>query len=141
MLRYADASALVRTYLDDEEADDLKDLLFSGREPTITSEIVDLEVTGAVMAAARARRIRSAEPILGRFREDVASDGPLSLLDLDPEATLPAARQLMLEHPLRTLDAIHLAVALEEAETQELVFVTRNRTQAAAARRLGLAVL
>lgn len=140
MLRYADASALARVYLDDEEAEDLEELLLLGREPTVSCEIARLEVTGAVMSAARARRVRDAGTLLGRFETDIGPEGQVSLLDLDPEETLPAARRLMLEHPLRTLDAIHLAVALEEAETQELVFVTRDRTQAAAARRLGLTV-
>ena len=48
----------------------------------------------------------------------------------------------MLEHRLRTLDAMHLAVAAEEApalaDEGEVVFVTRDQDQATAAAALGL---
>lgn len=61
-----------------------------------------------------------------------------------PRRTLDTARRLVLTQRLRTLDAIHLAVALEEgralAGDDPFVFVTRDGYQAAAAAALGLTV-
>jgi uncharacterized protein len=69
----------------------------------------------------------------------------VALVRLRPEIILPAAYRLVLDHRLRTLDVVHLAVALEEApglsEDGEVVLVTRDEDQAKAARRAGLAVL
>lgn len=140
MVHYVDPSALVGVYLDEPHARPLREQLMRGEPPMVTSELSRLEIASAVLAGARAKRIRRPEVVLEHFEADSSADGTVGLLDLVPEETLPAARQLMLEHPLRTLDAIHLAVALEEAETQELVFVTRDRAQATVARRLGLSV-
>jgi hypothetical protein len=57
---------------------------------------------------------------------------------------MPAAYRLVAEHGLRTLDAIHLAVCVEDcpafAGDDAIVFVTRNSVQASAARALGLEV-
>jgi hypothetical protein len=55
------------------------------------------------------------------------------------------ARKLVLDHPLRTLDAIHLATALIEATAfaggDEVAMVTRDQRQATAAKACGLRVL
>jgi predicted nucleic acid-binding protein len=54
------------------------------------------------------------------------------------------ARQIVLDHPVRTLDAIHLAVATttaaELAAGDTVEFVTRDSRQADAAKALGLPV-
>src|SRR4029450_3492853 len=56
----------------------------------------------------------------------------------------PPAPPLVVEHPLRTLDAVHLAIALEDglaiSAPDQLALVTRDRRQAEAARALGLPV-
>jgi hypothetical protein len=66
-----------------------------------------------------------------------------SVVDLDPPIILPCARDLVLEHRLGTLHAIHLAVAVEERRRSPdpVVFVTRDADQAAAARALGFPLL
>ena len=68
----------------------------------------------------------------------------MTLVALIPAAVVARAYGLVLEHRLRTLDAIHIAVALDEdaalATGDELVFVTRDTEQAAAAAAVGLAV-
>ena len=74
----------------------------------------------------------------------MGADGHILLLELEPRAVLPRARALCEDHRLRALDAIHLAVALNEGESledeAELVFVTRDADQAAAAQAEGLRV-
>ncbi|MGH3720165.1 MAG: hypothetical protein ACRDRI_15245 [Pseudonocardiaceae bacterium] len=54
----------------------------------------------------------------------------------------PQARQLVLDHPVRTLDAIHLAVATttatELAAGEPLEFITCDQRQAQTADALGL---
>ncbi len=78
------------------------------------------------------------------FDAHCADGHPISLLQLRPDMALPLAHRLVIDHALRTLDAIHLAVALEEcpplAGDAGVVFVTRDRAQARAARGLGLTV-
>lgn len=141
---YADSSALVRAYFEDEdEHQTLRDLLLESGEQVITSELARIEIASAVQSAARAGRIPDAEALEQSIEIDYDIGGPLILLDLDARITLPVAQQLVREHRLRTLDAIHLAVALDAprfAGSEDVVLVTRDADQAAAARALGLAV-
>jgi predicted nucleic acid-binding protein len=71
-------------------------------------------------------------------------EGPLTLLALRPDPVLELARRLVERHRLRTLDAIHLAVALEDgrrvAGEEQLELVTCDHEQRAAAQAAGLAV-
>lgn len=141
-LLYADTSALVRAYLPDEpDHTELRAMLLEGRDAVVTSELAHLEVASAVRAAARTGRIRRWRDLLVQFDVDSGADGPILLLALRPEVILPTAHRLVLEHPLRTIDAVHLAVAIEECpqlvKDGEVAFLTRDADQAAAARRLG----
>jgi predicted nucleic acid-binding protein len=88
--------------------------------------------------------VRRWQELAARIETDCGERGPLTLLTLRPAVVFDAARKLVLEHQLRTLDAIHLAVALEEcpalAEGKQVVFVTRDEDQAAVASAVGLAL-
>lgn len=142
-LLYADTSALVGAYFADEPDHALlRQQLLLGPEPVVTSELARVELASAVFAAARGGRLRRPRVVLDRFDADCASDGPLALLRLDSATILARARELVGEHPLRSLDAIHLAVAsrdaVELAAGEPVVLVTRDAAQAAAARALGL---
>ena len=144
-LLYADTSALVRAYFADErDHAALRSMLLEGEEPVVTSELARIELASAIRAASRARRLRGADGLLARIDRDCAEDGPIALLALRPETVFPIAYQLVLDHDLRTLDAIHLAVALEEcpslAAGGEVAFVTRDEDQGATADALGFAV-
>jgi len=142
-LIYADSSALVRAYFPDE-ADhvDLRTLLLEGKDAVVTSEIARLELASAARAASSAGRLPRWSELLARIDVDLAEGGPIGAIGLRPDLIFPAAYRLVVEHRLRTLDAIHLAVCVEEcpafAGDDTIIFVTRDREQAAAARALGL---
>ncbi len=144
-LLYADTSALVRAYFADE-ADHrvLRETLLEGGDPVVTSELARVELASAIRAAGASGRLRRPNGVLARIDADCREAGPIALLRLRPQAVLPRAYDLVLEHRLRTLDAIHLAVAQEEcpliAGDDEFVFVTRDEDQAAAAAAVGFAV-
>jgi len=143
-LIYADSSALVRAYFPDEpDHADMRTLLLEGNEPVVTSEIARLELASAARAASSGGRLSRWSELLARIDLDLAEGGPIGPIGLRPDLILPAAYRLVVEHRLRTLDAIHLAVCVEEcpafAGDDTIIFVTRDRAQAAAARALGLA--
>lgn len=144
-LIFADTSALVRAYLADEQGHaELRSLLLESGRRVAASELARVELAGAVSSAFRARRRVELEAVLRRFDLDSGGAGRVMLLALRPDVVLPRARSIVLEHPVRTLDAIHLAVALEEAPIvagdEPVVFVTGDARQAAAAAALGLEV-
>jgi hypothetical protein len=139
-LFYADTSALVRAYFADEpDHEPLRDLLLEGVEPVVTSEVTRVEFASAVAAAGRAGRLSQAPMVMDRFDADCGDEGPLTLLRLDPEPVLGLAYELVRDHRLRTLDAIHLAVALTDAVDlaggEKVTVITRDEEQAAAAAR------
>jgi predicted nucleic acid-binding protein len=141
---YADPSAIIRAYFADEpDHDELRALLLESGEAVVTSELARVELASAVRAAARAARLRRWRGLLARLDADCGEEGPLTLLAMRPAVVLGPAYRLVLEYRLRTLDAIHLAVALEEgpalAGGEEVVLVTRDEAQAEAAAALGLA--
>jgi predicted nucleic acid-binding protein len=144
-LLYADTSALVRAYFEDErDHAPLRERLLEGDEPVVTSELARVELASAIRAAATAGRLKRPARVLARIDADCEGTGPIALLRLRSEAVLPVAYGLVLEHRLRSLDAIHLAVALEEcpllAGDDGIVFVTRDDAQAAAAATVGFVV-
>lgn len=144
---YADTSALVRCWLpgaDRSDGEHLRALLLEGANPVVTSELTRIEVASAVHAAARCGRLRRADGVLRRADRDWGVDGPVALLALRAAEVLPLARQIVLDHPVRTLDAIHLAVAAttaaELAAGDPIEFVTRDARQADVAEAMGLPV-
>lgn len=123
-----------------------RQLLLLGSHTVLVSALSTVEVERAFSAARRARRF-SADTIGGAekgFPEVAAVRRRIRLIPLDARPTLRRAAELVREHPLGTLDAIHLAVADREgralAGDDELVFVTADAAQATAARALGLSV-
>lgn len=139
---YADTSALARLYLTDErDSETLVTLLLESDVPVATSEVSHVELARAVVAAERGKRIASADSLLKTISRHLGT--VIGLLRLHPETVLPEARRIVLAHRIRTLDAIHLAVALELRDTQgvaDVVFVTRDRDQAEAAKALGFSL-
>lgn len=144
-LTYADTSALARAYLSDEKDHlSLREVLLESDDPVISCELARLELASAVRSAFDAGRLKRPSETLSGIDSDLGSGGPIILIPLKSDSVLPFAHGLISEHRLRTLDAIHVAVAWEEfgalTDADEVVFVTRDKDQAAAARSLGLAV-
>lgn len=138
---YADTSALVRAYLDDvDDHLELRRVLLAGEDPVMCSELARVEIACAFRSAGRAGRLRKPADVLDRFDADCAR--LVVLLPFDSGTVLPIARALVLGFRLRTLDALHLAVAVEAALAigEALVFVTRDRDQADVATALGFEV-
>lgn len=133
----------MRAYLADEPDHDLlRRRLFEEDEPVVTSELTRVELASAVVAAARQGRIEQPQAVLDRFDVDCGDDGAVALLRLEPTPVLELARELVRGHAIRTLDAIHLAVAktaaVELAAGEPLIMVTRDDQQARVAGLIGL---
>ncbi len=144
-LLYADTSALIRVYFADEpDHAVLREQLLEGGDPVVTSELARIEMASAVRAAASGGRLRGWRGLLARMDADCGTVGPITLLALRPDPILPRAYRLVTNHQLRTLDAVHLAVAIEEcpllAGREDFALVTRDDDQASAARSLGVAL-
>lgn len=144
-LLYADTSALIRAYFADEpEHALLRTVLLEGQEPVVTSQLTQLELASAVRGAAATGRLPRWRQLLARVEEDLGEAGRVQLISFQPQSIFPVAYQLLLEHRLRTLDALHLAVALQDgpaiAGDLDLAFVTRDAEQAVAAKELGFAL-
>lgn len=135
----------MRAYLPDEpDHEELATRILRGPDPVISSVLARLELSSAVNAASRAGRLRKPSAVLRRFDHDCSSGGPISLLRLRPEERIASALRIVNTHPVRTLDALHLAVAVDDgrplAAPEPLIFLTRDSNQASAARALGLHV-
>lgn len=144
-LLYIDPSALIRAYLPDEpEHAYIRSMLLEGAYATMTCEIARVELASAVRAAGRAGRLIAWQRVLDGIDAEIGPGGRIKLVALRSDPIFASARRLLLDHKLRTLDAIHLAVALEDGRSvaagDDLVFVTRDADQAAAASALGLTV-
>jgi len=132
-------------YLKDEpDQVRLRAMVLEGTDTVVTSELARVEFASAARAAAQAGRIEQRRELLDQFDADCQPDGRIRLVALRPDVILARAYRLVFEHRLRTLDAIHLAVALAQrddlAALGELAFVTRDANQAAAAEAMGFDV-
>jgi uncharacterized protein len=133
---YLDASALVKLLVPEPESDDLNQAL-AGLTAVVISDLAVTELTSAL-----ARRVR--EKTLGR---DVArrlhrEAAGLRTVSVRAELTPPIHRRaerlmLSLDVPLRTLDALHLASAVEAKAATLVTFDPRLREAAVS---LGMAV-
>jgi len=129
---YVDSSALAKLYVPEAESERL-DAYLRGRTALMISELAITEVLSAV-----ARRKREGElppELANRIRDAVLADadsGSFARLHLDPAVHREAERLLLATAslPLRTLDALHLALAFSGAATHVLTFDRRMREAA-----------
>ena len=124
---YLDTSAIVKLLVDELGSAELAGYL-DARPLRIASRIAEVEVRRAV-----ARLGEAVDP--GRVDRVLAA---LTMVEL--EASLAFAAGRLVPPALRTLDAIHLATALELIPDLE-AFVTYDRRLAEAARLAGMAVV
>lgn len=143
MRLYADTSALVTAYLDDEaDGHEYRLLLLAGNNVVATSALTTVELASAFHRAARAGRIRKPDVYIDRAEADCSSGGRLAVLPLDVIVLGAVTRRLLGEYVLGSADALHVATAIAlRADRVETGFVTRDERQAAAARAEGFEIL
>jgi len=135
---YADTSALVKRYLDEPFSGDFEALLRQGAMAISRLSIVEMRC-----ALARRRRNRELDALSeSRMNAELAADiqdGALWVSNIDDSYFTSAYHMIgRLAHiPLRTLDALHLAVAEQISAS---AFATADKTQADAAEALGFTV-
>lgn len=129
---YLDASALAKLYVPEAESDKL-DAFLRGRRDLMISELAITEVLSAVARRKREGELRPdlANQIRGALLED-ADSGAFVRLHLDPAVHREAERLLFATDavPLRTLDALHIALAFSGKATHVLTFDRRMRDAA-----------
>ena len=129
---YLDSSALAKLYVPEPESDAL-DAFLRGRRDLLISELAITEVLSAI---ARRRREGLLTPDqASEIRDAVLSDadsGSLRRLDLSPVVHREAERLLFQldSAAMRTLDALHIALALLSAATHVLTYDARMRSAA-----------
>ncbi len=129
---YLDSSALAKLYVPEPESDRL-DAFLHGRRDLLIS---DLAITEVLSAVARKRREGLFDaPQTHEIRDALLADadsGSFCRLDLSPLVHRQAERLLLQAEsvPLRTLDALHLALALHGSAKYIVTYDTRMRAAA-----------
>jgi predicted nucleic acid-binding protein len=139
MIRYFDASALVKRYVREAGSSAVRRLLALGTPAT--SRLSEVEVASAI--ARRAREGAVAAPRRDRILAALKRDLPaLAVVEMIPDITAEA-RVLLVRHPLRAGDAIQLASCLYlQRELREPVpLVAFDHRLSEAARAEGLTVV
>ncbi len=143
MIVYLDSSVLARAYRADELGHDQATSLLADLEiGLITGTWTRIEVSGALVRAARAGRGDEAG-LLELLDGDLGTDGPVTVVSADQTEVEERALHLVREHPLRTMDAWHLAVAALTLPSlvepgEDLGFASRDEAQSSVALSLGL---
>jgi len=144
VIAYLDSSILARAYLADEDGHEhAVGLLEDPEIGSVTGTWTRIEVSGALMRAARSGRVDAGE-LLAMLDADLATDGPVTTLSAPQEAVEEAALDLVRSHALRAMDAWHLAVASLTVPSlaergEDIAFASRDRGQGHVAALLGFA--
>jgi predicted nucleic acid-binding protein len=136
---YLDTSALAKWYLNEARSDDFAAFVVAEPRP-IVSRLTAVEIRSLLERRRRTHQITTAivRKVVAAFERDVR-DGHLEMHALEDAHAILASELLhrLAPHPLRTLDALHLAVAIS-LELGRIA--TADRVLAAAAASLGLEV-
>ncbi len=124
---YIDSSALAKLYVPEPESDEL-DAFLEGRQDLLISELCITEVTSAASRRRRQRNLNNEQ--IQEIEKALLSDaqsGSFRRLDLSPAIHRDAERMLLAAEktPLRTLDALHIALALSGGATSLITFDDR----------------
>jgi len=129
---YLDTSAFVKLFVDEAESDALNAELSAVGE-VVLSDLALTELASALARRARERALTATEArrLYGHAERLVAS---CRLVESTPPVQRRAARLLLTakQVPLRTLDAIHLALAIEADVATLVTFDPRLREAATA---------
>ncbi|NWG74131.1 MAG: type II toxin-antitoxin system VapC family toxin [Rubrivivax sp.] len=136
-LVYVDTSVLAKRYLRGPRSDDVDDWLAEPAHRFLVSDLVVLELESVV--ARRARELQGGldrNQVRLRIDDDMRS-GFFAVHTLDTSVLISARRLIAERPPLATLDALHLASALDGGAD---VLATDDRQLARAATDAGLRV-
>jgi predicted nucleic acid-binding protein len=144
VIAYLDSSVLARAYLVDEDGHQEASAVLADPDiATVTGTWTRIEVSGALVRAARAGR-GDEKGLLALLDGDLA--GPVIVLGAPQDQVEQHALQLVRQHALRAMDAWHLAVAaivvpplLEPGEPR--AFASRDEAQRQVAEELGFVAI
>jgi predicted nucleic acid-binding protein len=142
MIIFADTSAVGSAYLGDEAHGRwVSEVILDGPDPVVISELTDVEFASLLVRAKSDNRINASEmaECLAAYKEHTSDDGPIGVVPVTHDA-FSRAQQFVLQVSIRTLDALHLAAAqlLADTNDDDVVVLTLDHRQAAAAQALGL---
>jgi hypothetical protein len=134
---YVDTSALAKWYINEARSDDVAGYL-AEQSSLLISRLTVVEFRCLLARRRRARELslKLEQKVLSTFEQQIR-DGFLSVYPLDDRHAVDAVEILTTfgNHPLRTLDSLHLAIARSlEVET----LVTADRVLAMAAEAMGM---
>ena len=143
MIAYVDSSVLARAYLGDEDGSaEARRLLADPDVGKVTGPWTRIEVSAAIVRAARSGRRVIRARALAELDADLEHEGRVAVLSAPTEQLEERALELARTHGLRALDALHVALAsiaipplVEGGEP--LGFASRDGDQAAVAASLG----
>lgn len=131
---FFDSSAFAKRYVDEEGSDAVQELCAQA-DSLVLSVLCLPEIVSALNRSVRERRITPAQYAAAKRRllEDA---GDAEIVNLTPDVVALAVK-LLEAHPLRAMDALHLACA---ERTKAKLFVSGDHRQTAAARQRGMNV-
>jgi predicted nucleic acid-binding protein len=138
MWAYFDTSALVKRYIDEVGRRQVLQLL--RQHECVASAVLPVELRSALRRSVTEGTLE-AERVPEMLRRIAADRAYWTLVEVGTEV-LGAAERLVAVHPLRTLDAIHVASAQVFAagvSASDLMFVSADKRQTDAAAVIGLA--
>lgn len=138
MIAYLDSSILARAYLADEDGhDEAAALLGDSQLALVTGTWTQIEVSGALIRAARSGR-GDEQGLLALLDVDLAE--AVTVLSAPQQQVEASALELVRAHAIRAMDAWHLAVAkltvpvLAEGDEPQ-AFASRDQAQRAVAQK------
>lgn len=127
---YLDASALVKLFVPEVESDELNEAL-AGFTDVLVSDLAITEMASALGRRMREQRL-TPEEARRLYREAAKLQASVRQAELTPPIHRRAERLLLsLSIPLRALDALHLATALDAEAATVVTFDPRLREAAA----------
>ena len=147
VIAYVDSSMLARALLGDENGSDRARRLLDDRTiAKVTGRWTRIEVSAAVVRAARAGRPVLEADTLARLDAELRPGGRINVVDAPADEVEARALALAREHGLRALDALHVALASivipQLADKGEPIgFASRDGDQATVAESLGFAAV
>lgn len=136
---FFDTSALVKHYRKENGSEFVDSILANPESDVIISEIAIIEMTSALRRLHKLGEISDKTFTLALKRFTADTEGVL-LVSRFRRNWINSARELVLQHDLRTLDALQLASALADAATTP-IFVAADEKLLTAAQANGLQIL